>query len=177
MIARRRQAAAVDVVAMLEEQFDTWFASNAATLLHACAWLAGTSLFRSFEFDPNSEPGTPVLSDQANLEGVKLLKVFMFLLKKDGIDLKPDDLAAELPPADKPVKTILEVQEQFQQRYNEIMRDHSFDYAEGAKTGAVACTRLVKIHCLNRKDLEPRAAVSIVSMGFVEGSKTAPAKL
>jgi hypothetical protein len=176
-IAKRRQAAAVDVVAMLEEKFETWFESNAATLLHACAWLAGTSLFRSFGFDHKAEPGTPVLSDRANLEGVKLLKVFMFLIEKDGIDLKSDDLAAELPPADKPVKTILEVQEQFQQRYNQIMRDHSFDYAEGARTGAVACARLVKIHCLNRKDLEPRAAVSIVSMGFVEGSKTAPAKL
>ncbi|MGE5072034.1 MAG: hypothetical protein ACM3MF_01285, partial [Anaerolineae bacterium] len=120
---------------------------------------------------------TPVLSDQANEEGTKLLKVFMFLIKKDGIDFKPDDLAAELPSADKPLKTILEVQEQFQQRYNEIMREHSFDYLEGAKTGAVACARLVKIHCLNRKDLEPAAAASIVSMGLVEGSKTAPAKL
>src|SRR5512133_2376608 len=176
-IARRRQAAAVDVVAMLEEQFETWFESNAATLVHACAWLAGTSLFRSFGFEHKSPPGTPVLSDQANVEGLKLLKVFMFLIKKDAIDVKPDDLAAELPPADKPLKTILEVQQQFQQRYNQIMRDHGFDYLEGARTGAVACARLVKIHCLNRKDLEARAAVSIVSMGLVEGSKTAPADL
>ena len=176
-IARRRQAAALEVVAMLEDQLDTWFESSAASLLRACAWLAATSLYRSFASGTNLEPGAPVLSDKSNEEGLKMLKVFMFLVDKDGIQLKPDDFAAELPAELKPRKNILEVQARFQERYNEIMQRHQFDYLEGAKTGAVACARLLKLHCLNRSDLEPRMAASIVSSGFVEGVKTAPARL
>ena len=176
-IARRRQAAAVEVVTLLENQYELAFDSHAATLLRGAAWLAGTSLYRSFGFPANHAPGTPVLSDKSNEEGLKLLKVFMFLLDKDGIKLTPHDYAARIPVEHEPKKQILQVQEQFQDPYNRIMKQHGFDYLEGAKTGAVACARLVKIHCLNRKDLEPPVAAMIVSMGFVEGSKTAPAKL
>lgn len=176
-IARRRKAAAQELVTMLEDEYETWFGSSAASLLRACAWLAGTSLYRSFAFDQQIEPGSPVLSDKSNTEGMKMLKVFMFLVQQDGIKLKPDDFAVSLPADKRPAKNILEVQEHFQDRYNEIMQRHDFDFAEGAKTGAVACARLMKLHCLNRSDLEPPLAASIVTMGFVEGAKTAPAPL
>ncbi len=103
------------------------------------------------------------------------MKVFMFLVDKDGIKLKPDDFAVEIPSTQKAVKSIAEVQAHFQPRYNDIMRTHDFDYLEGARTGAVACARLMKLHCLNRTDLDPPVAASIVSMGFVEGATSAPA--
>jgi hypothetical protein len=176
-IARRRKAAAQELVTMLEDEYETWFESSAASLLRACAWLAGTSLFRSFGFDRKLEPGSPVLSDKSNTEGMKMLKVFMFLIDQDGIKLKPDDFAVSIPADKRSTKSILQVQEHFQDRYNDIMRRHDFDYVEGAKTGAVACARLVKLHCLNRSDLEPSLAATIVTMGFVEGAKTAPANL
>ncbi len=170
-IARRRQAAALEVVAMLEDEYDTWFESSAATVLHACAWLAGTSLNRSLESAGEASPGAP--AERSNEEGLKLMKVFMFLVDKDGIKLKPEDFAVEIPNEQKSRRNIAEVQEHFQKRYNEIMTTHEFDYLEGAKTGAVACARLMKLHCLNRKDLEPPVAASIVSRGFVEGAKSA----
>jgi len=176
-IARRRQAAAMQVVTLLEDQYKTAFESHAATLLRAAAWLAGTSLYHSFGFPPDMPPGSPVLSEKSNAEGLKLMKVFIFLVDKDGIKLAPDDYAAQIPAEQEPRKQVLQVQEQFQDRYNQIMKQHGFDYLEGAKTGAVACARLVKLHCLNRKDLEPSVAASTVSIGFVEGSKMAPAAL
>jgi hypothetical protein len=176
-IARRRQAAAAEVVTMLEDQFQTTFASHAGTLLRAAAWLSGTSLYRSFRFAGKIPPGSPILSDQSNEEGLKLLKVFMFLIDKDGIKLKQDDFSAEIPPAFRSTMGILQVQEQFQDTYNEIMKKHGFDFAEGARTGAVACARLMKLHCVNRTDLNPPMAASIVTMGFVEGAKTSPAPL
>lgn len=175
-IARRRQAAALEVVTMLEDQYESWFESSAASVLQACAWLAGTSLYRSFGFEAAIEPGSPVPSDKPNEEGLKLLKVFMYLVDKDGIKLKPDDFAVEIPPDQKTLRNILEVQGHFQHRYNEIMKSHEFDYLEGAKTGAVACARLMKLHCLNRSDLKPPVAATIVSKAFVEGVQTAPAR-
>ncbi len=176
-IAKRRQAAAVEVVAMLEDQFESWFESSASTVLHACAWLAGTSLYRAFGSGEDPAPGSAAFVERSNEEGLKLMKVFMFLVDKDGIKLKPEDFAVEIPAEWKPAKSIGEVQARFQERYNEIMRMREFDYLEGAKTGAVACAKLVKLHCLNRTDLEPPVAASIVSIGFAEGAKTAPAPL
>ncbi len=166
-IARRRQAASTDVVAMLEEHFETTFGSHAATLLHGAAWLAGRSLRRSFEVqDP---PGEKVVVEQPD-EEMKLMKVFMFLVDKDGVQLKAGDFAAEIPDDQKPRLTMAAVEQQFAQRYDEIMKKHGFDLADGARTGAVACSKLLKIHCLNRNDLDPKIAASIVSMGFVEGA-------
>lgn len=175
-IARRRQAAALDAVTMLEDQYERWFESSAATLLHACAWLAGTSLYRSFGSPGDATPGSPSLPAKFEEEALKLLKVFMFLVERDGIQLKPEDFSVEIPAEQKPRRNLLQVQEQFQDRYNEIMKRHNFDYLEGAKTGAVACARLVKLHCLNRSDLQPPVAATIVSMGFVEGAQSAPAR-
>ena len=159
-IARRRQAAASDVIAMLEEHFETAFESHAATVLHAGAWLAGRSLRRS----RGSEAGNPPDGE------MKLMKVFKFLVDKNSFQLKPEDYAVEIPGEQTPRMTMGQVEEKFGNRYDEIMKKHEFDYADGARTGAVACARLLKIHCLNRKDLEPRLAASIVSMGFVEGA-------
>ena len=176
-IAKRRQSAATGVVEMLEEQYEAAFGSHAGTVLRAAAWLAGTSLYRSFGFPTDMPPGSPMLSDQANREEAKLLKVFTTLINKDGVELKLDGLADEIPAEQKPRKDILQVQEQFQDEYNQIMKRHGFDYADGAKSGAVACARLVRLHCLDRKDLEPKVAASVVSTGFREGSTTAPAPL
>lgn len=169
-IARRRQAASTDLVAMLEEHFETTFGSHAATLLHGAAWLAGGSLRRSFDAqDSTGEKGV-----QQSDEAMKLMKVFMFLVDKDGAQLKPEDYMAEIPEDQKPRLTIGAVEEQFAQRYDEIMKKHGFDLADGARTGAVTCSKLLKIHCLNRNDLEPKIAASIVSIGFVEGAGNHP---
>ncbi len=176
-IAKRRQAAAMDVVALLEDQYEAAFESHAGTVLRAGAWLAGTSLYRALGLPTDLPPGSPVISEQSGAEGLKWMKVFMLLVERGGINLKPDDYAADIPPAQAPRKDILQVQEQFQAPYNQIMENYGFDYLEGAKTGAVACARLVKLHCENRKDLEPPTAASTVSIGFVEGSKTVPAEL
>ena len=168
-IAKRRQAAASDVTAMLEDQFETAFESHAATILHAGACLAGRSLRKSFGSEAADAPQADTAPEQPD-EQMKLMKVFMFLVDKNGVQLKPQDYAAEIPGEQKPRMTMIQVEEKFGDRYDEIMKRHEFDYAEGARTGAVACARLLKIHCLNRKDLEPNVAASIVSAGFVEGA-------
>ena len=176
-IAKRRQAAAVDVMKLFEGQYQTTLDSHVGTMLYAAAWLAGTSLYRSLAYKQDFEPGVVVLSEEANQHIPALMKVFMFLLDKEGVKLKPDEFVANIPQELRPHKTLLQIQEQLQERFNEIMQEHGFDYMEGAKTGAVVCALLVQTSALRRKDLEPKIAASIVSMGFIEGAKTAPAKL
>ncbi len=176
-IAKRRQAASTDAVAMLEEHFETTFESQAASLLRAMAWLSGTSLYRSFGFATELPPGSPVLSDQSNEEGQRLLKAFLFLIDRYGVKVEPGGQLPEIAPEYQPRRSILQVQEQFQDQYNGIMERHGFDYVDGGRAGAVACARLVRLHCQDRSDLDPQLAVGIVSLGFVEGAKTVPAPL
>lgn len=176
-IAKRRQAAAVDVMKLFEEHYQTTLESHTGTVLRAAAWLAGTSLYRSLGYQEELEPGVLVLSEEANQRVPGLMKVFMFLLDKEGIKLRADEFVANIPQEFAPRKALLEIQKQFQDGYNAIMKGHGFDYLEGAKTGAVVCALLVKLYSLRRKELEPKMAASIVSMGFIEGAKTAPAAL
>ena len=175
-IAKRRQAAAIAVIKMFDED-KTTLQGHPGTALYAASWLAGTSLYRSLGHEAHIEPGVIVLSAKADPQISALMKVFMFLLDKDGVKLKADEFVPRIPEADQPRRTLLQIQEHFQDRYNEIMKEHGFDYLEGAKTGAVVCALLVKVYTLRRKDMETRLAASIVSLGFIEGAKTAPAPL
>jgi hypothetical protein len=175
-IAKRRQAAAVAVIKLFDEEITT-LQGHLGTVLYAASWLAGTSLYRSLGHEDGIEPGVIVLSAKADQQIAALMKVFMFLLDKDGVKLKADEFVPKIPGLLQPRKTLLQIQERFQDRYNAIMKEHGFDYMEGAKTGAVVCALLVKVYTLRRKDMETRLAASIVSLGIIEGAKTAPAPL
>ncbi len=168
-IAKRRQGAANEVVNMLEDQYETTFGSHASSVLHAAAWLAGISLRRSFGSDGKGSSGAAGGADGSN-EELKLMKVFMFLVDKNGIQLKPEDYARDVPEEQSPRITIAETEQKFGKRYDEIMEQHGFDHADGARTGAVVCARLVKLYCVNRNDIAPEIAASIVAKGFVEGA-------
>ncbi len=168
-IAKRRQGAANEVVNMLEDQYETTFGSHASSVLHAAAWLAGISLRRSFGSDGESSPEAASGADGSN-EELKLMKVFMFLVDKNGIQLNPEDYAKDVPEEQGPHITIVETEQKFGSRFDEIMEQHGFDHADGARTGAVVCARLVKLHCVNRNDIAPEIAASIVAKGFVEGA-------
>lgn len=169
-IAKRRQAAANDAVSMLEDQYEAAFAGHAGSVLHTAAWLTGNSLRRHFESDGGSASGAAPETAQSN-EELKLIKVFVFLVDKYGIKLKPNDYETEVPPHHQTRVSPDVIAEKFVSRYDEIMEQHGFDLAEGARTGAVVCARLVKLHCANRNDLEPQVAASIVTTGIVEGGK------
>lgn len=173
-IAKRRQAAAVEVLRLLEKQLDPAAAAHPETVLHAAAWLAGTSLYRSFGYPDEPAPDSMTLSEKANQEWPKLMKVFLVLVKKDGLKLTPNPLTSPYPGEHDPKKSIREIRQEFEDAYDGIMRRHDFDYAEGGRTGAVTCAMLFKAYCVRRKDLDPALAAGIVQMGLIEGTKTAP---
>ena len=175
--AKKRQQAAIEVLDVFQKHLPTTFESHPASVLYAAAWLAGTSLYRSLGYTHESAPGTVILSDKVNNEWPKLMNSYMFFLQKDGIKLNPADLVLNIPQEYKPKKDILKIQELFQVSYNEIMRKNGFDYVEGAQVGTIICAILTKYYCISHKDLEPKLAAGIVSMGLVEGAKTSPAPL
>jgi hypothetical protein len=176
-VMKKRQQAAIEVLGIFQEHLPTTFESHPASVLYAGAWLAGTSLYRTFGYTHNADPGTVILSDIANEEWPKLANLYMYIIQKDGIKLNPEDLIIDIPIEHKPKKDILQIQELFQEQYNQIMKKYGFDFLEGAQVGAFICGILTNFHCIANKDLEPRLAAGIVSMGFVEGAKTNPIPL
>src|SRR5215471_9625503 len=139
-VSRRRQQAAIEELRILDQHFPTTFESHPASVLRAAAWLAGTSLFRSFNLTHSVAPGSVILSDKANDEGTKLLNLYLYtVISRNHINLDPKKMIMEIPLEYKPRKDILTVQELFQDPYNQIMRKHGFDYSEGAQVGVLAC--------------------------------------
>ena len=175
-LAKRRQDAANEVLALLERHFAT-SAPHPQSVLYAASWLAGTSLFRALRLGEALQPGVVVLSEKVNEEWPKLMRTFVYLVEKFGIKVKPDEATFKIEPEHQSHESLRRIQEELQVPYNAIMTEHGFDYADGAKTGAVACALLVKGYCATHKVLEPGLAAGIVAMGFVEGAKTAPAPL
>jgi hypothetical protein len=176
-LQQSRVNAAIKFMGTFDRHFGGTQGSHAGTVISTAAWLAGTSLYRSLGYDHPAEPGTVILSDKVNQELPKLLNLFMFFLFKNGIRLKPDQLILETPEIHRPLKTMMQIQEEFQDEYNAIMKNHGLDYLDGARAGIVVCSMLVGIHGSDRKDMDPRLAAGMAVMGITAGAKTCPAPL
>ncbi|MBK9924186.1 MAG: hypothetical protein IPP66_02745 [Anaerolineales bacterium] len=176
-LQKNRADAATEVMGIFDRNFRGPQGIHAGTVLSTGAWLAGTSLQRSFGQAHNSEPGTILLSEKANQEWPKLLRLFVYYINKGGVQLKPDQFARQIPDNYKPQKTILQIQEAHQEEYNAIMRHHGLDYRDGARAGIIVCSMLFNYHCVKRQDIEPQFAAGIISIGLIEGTKTSPMPL
>ncbi len=146
---------------------------HAGTVLSIAARLAGTSLFRSIN-KQELEPGVVVLSEEVNTVYPKLLNLFAYFCKQNGIAVMAKPLTQEIPEQDKPLMELSQVQTEYQSEYNLIMKKHGLDYLESAQAGMVVCSMLFNYHCIKNKDIDPYVATGIVAMGVVEGAKTSP---
>jgi hypothetical protein len=176
-LQKNRADAAAEVMGIFDRHFRTPQGIHPGTVLSAAAWLAGTSLYRSFGYTQNPEPGTVMLSEKANQEFPRLLDLFTYYMVKGGTQIPPEQFILEPPETLKPRMTILEIQEAHQDEYNAIMKKHKLDYLDGARAGMIVCSMLFNYHCVKRQDLDPRLGAGIISMGVVTGAKTAPMPL
>ena len=177
-LQKNRYDAAMEFLGVLQANFlSSDGKAHAGTVLSTAAWLAGTSLYRSLNYKHNPAPGTIMLSNEVNEEWPKLMNLFVYYCQRNGINLVLNQLVLQPPDEHKPQMEILQVQEKFQDQYNEIMKKHGLDYLDGARAGMIICSIIFQYHCTRVKDIDPNAAAGIVSMGVVEGAKTAPPPL
>jgi len=175
---QRMQQAADELLVLLDQHFQTTFESHPTSILIACVWLAGASLFRSFHFPNVGEPGQPVLSDRANELGPVILGIYFSALPmKIKMKLDPADLAGRIPAEEKPKLDLLTTQKIFQDSFHRILKKYKIDLIQGAKIGMIVCSRLTEKYCLQLNILDPKLAALVVSIGLVEGSKTRPLPL
>lgn len=177
-LQKRRYDAAVEFLGVLQESFlSSQGEGHAGTVLASTAWLTGTSLYRALNAKDNMPPGTVVLSEKVNEEGPTLINMLMYYLHQSGVTLKPDQLILDVPAAHKPQKDLAQIQSEFQDQYNRIMKKHRLDYLDGAKAGVIACSIVLQYHCVKQKDMDLRLGAGIISVGIMTGAKTSPVYL
>jgi hypothetical protein len=168
--------AALDFVKVLQQRFSGENA-HAGTVLSTAARLAGTSLYRSLHYKNDFTPGVVVLSDEVNEAWPRLMNLFAFYCKQHGADVMSQPLVTKFPDKDKPRLTVQQVQREFQDQYNAIMKRHELDALNSARAGMLVASIIFEYHTKVAKDIDPRIATGIVAMGVVEGAKTAPPPL
>lgn len=150
---------------------------HAGTVLAVTARLAGTSLYRSLNYKGDINPGVVVLSEEVNAAWPQLMNLFAFYCKQNGMDVMAKPIVTVFPEKDKPLMSVEQVLQEYQDRYYEIMKKHGLDYLNGARAGMVVCSMTFQYHCTVTKDIDPYVATGIIAMGVVEGAKTAPPPL
>lgn len=144
---------------------------HAETLIASVARMAGSMMYRSFNFDKTIEPGTAVLSDQANIHGPKLMNLMFATLQQLGDKIGQDNLNSEYASAKYSQLTFRESHDRlapFFLKYCEVTPMAPQD----AALGAAIATGILVHDC--REVLSTDKGSAIAVYGFVEGTKTAP---
>lgn len=171
---KKRYAAAMEFLKILQERMPLIGEKpHAGTVLSVAARLAGTSLFRAIN-KQDFATGVVVLSEEVDEAWPQLMNLFAFYCKKSGIDVMARPLITQFPDTDKPHMNVTQVQGEYQDQFQEVMKRHGLDYLDGARAGMMVCSIVFNYHCTVARDIDPSVATGIVAMGIVEGAKTAP---
>lgn len=144
---------------------------HAETLIASTARMAGSLMYRSFGFDKTIEPGTAVLSDQANIYGPKLMNIMLATLKQLGHQVGEETLNQDyLSPKYSQLnfKESLDRLAPFFVKYCELAPMSFSD----AAIGAAIATGILIHDCREVLPIENGGAIAVY--GFIEGTKTAP---
>ena len=174
---KKRYEAAMEFLTLFQEKIPLVGGKpHAGTVLSVAARLAGTSLFRSIN-KKDVTPGMVVLSEEVNQAYPQLLNLFAFYCKQNGMDVMSRPMVTTFPEQDKPRMPVVDVQAEYQDQYNAVLKNHGLDYLEGARAGMILCSIVFQYHCTRAKDIDPFVGTGIIAMGVVEGAKTAPPPL
>jgi hypothetical protein len=147
---------------------------HAETAVAAAARMAGTILLRSFGLPlAELEPGQALLSDKANEEGPRLLQLMLDALAAMGVEVDGGEIAKPIPPGHEPLVDLLETQRRLDPAFARIRERHGLSEKDTAESAAVAAAILIG---KTAGVLAPGTAAAIAASGFVEGSKTVPAR-
>jgi hypothetical protein len=138
----------------------------------ACARMAGSYLFRSFDLHlPGVLPGQAVLAAEATEQSPMLLRVAAGILANLGIIIAGSPADPVVDEKFKPLLAFLETQRLLEPLFSPIQSKYSFGYRHAAQAAAIGTALL--IHHFARH-LEPNIAFGLAAYAFVEGSQTAP---
>ena len=148
-------------------------AIHPATAISTAARLSGSFLFRTFGVQTESlEPGSILLSEQANEEGTQLINIVGSYLTNSNIAIDQTKIGAVGEDKElEPKLTFLGAISLVQNEALEICKRHGLNMEQSAQSAATATAFIVK-ECAAQIGAETGFNVAIY--GFIEGSKTVP---
>jgi hypothetical protein len=145
----------------------------AEVVIGSAARMAGSFLLRSFGMPLTGiQPGSVVLSEQANQQGPRLIQILGGVLEKTGVKLDSSELSASQRTTKGQKGSVLETQKILEAPFAAIRDKYGLSDGEAADSVAVATAVLIK-NCASL--LDPHVGFGLAVYGFIEGSKTAPA--
>lgn len=144
---------------------------HAETLISSAARMSGSLMYRSFGFDKNIEPGTSILSDQANIHGPKLMNLMLVTLQQLGQKIGEKDINREYTSAKDSQLIFKESVDRLAPFFLKYCEVAPMSYHDAA-LGAAIATGILIHDC--REVLDVKKGAGIAVYGFVEGTKTAP---
>jgi hypothetical protein len=144
---------------------------HAETLIASVARMAGSMMYRSFNFDASFAPGTTVLSDQANTQGPKLMNVMLATLQQLGDAVGHDSFDAEYASGKHSQLTFQESHDRLAPFFLKYCEVTPMTFPDAALGAAIATGAIVH-DCRQVLSVDKGSAIAVY--GFVEGTKTAP---
>ena len=172
-ITKPQHKAAGEIVELIAEKLGENRAIHPGTAIGSCARLAGSFLFRSFNFPmKNIAPGNVVLSEQANEKGPELINILGSTLSSLGVNIENEKFN-ESSKAESNL-SFVDALNLLQDKATEIMNYNKLSFEQMAYSCAMATAFIIK-ECQHHLSVESGFTTAIY--GFIEGSKTYPPEL
>ena len=137
--------------------------------ISSTARLAGSFLFRSFEFKIHDvKPGTVMLSEEANTKGPILVNITHAMLHNFGIEIDNSKMSGEnqkLAESD-----FIDAISKVQTPALKIMKKNDLSYEQMAQSAAIATAFIIQ----QSKNITPEEGFGIAIYHYIEGTKTCP---
>ncbi|WP_127018656.1 hypothetical protein [Flagellimonas beolgyonensis] len=137
--------------------------------ISSTARLAGSFLFRSFEFKTNdAKPGTVMLSEEANIKGPQLVNITHAVLHNFGIQIDNNKMSKGNQKHAE--SNFVDVIGKVQVPALDIMKKRELSYEQMAQSAAIATAFIIQ----QSSNITPEEGFGIAIYHYIEGSKTNP---
>lgn len=171
-LSKPQLAAAEEFADATLDELETAAGVHPETAVAAVAGMAGSFLLRSFGFELEPlAPGTVILSDEANLQGPRLIQILGGVLAHGGVELDREILSRGPDPDRRPHLDFLSSQAALEAAFAAIRARKELAPREAAEAAAAATAFLIQQFA---EDLDPSIAFGLAVYGFIEGAKTVP---
>ncbi len=170
-ISESQHKAAGQLVELIADRVGSGRAVHPETAIASAARLAGSLLLRSFNLNIQAvEPGTVVLSNEANEEGPHLVSIMSAMLQHFGLSMDSEKLR-QLKRGAAPELSVVQSLSLLQEEAMGIARENGLELKEAAQAAAMATAFIVK-ECA--RDIGVETSFNAAAYSFIEGCKTVP---
>ena len=172
-ISEAQNKLAGQLVDLVAEALGSGRAVHPETAVACSARLAGSLLLRSFNLNIEKvEPGTVVLSNEANEQGPQLISILGAMLENFGVSLDTKKLDGKPKVRGRdPELSVMESLLLLQDKALSCVSRSGLNLVEASQAAAIATAFIVK-ECA--RDIGGEVGFNIAAYGFIEGSKTVP---